>query len=424
MACQAASWIPNAVATILRSDSTAQPIIAWLTTIRDSTEEYDPLITVKPDSDSDSDSSTTTPDSAFDEILSQLGKEIYKLEEYQKNFGGSEQEVSLSILNIFDECLERFDNGTVECVEVKELVADSEQGKTNSDCEDNVVIETNNDENSVVIVKDVEENGINGDEYSDCESTLSDVSFATSTPAKCDKVNINTIFYHGEGTPVPPRRTRLKTPSSSSSCYDNMELRTSGLNEVPKRLDSESDSESTCWSYKECSEGEDAKDRYAMVWSHSSGFHNSDEILRRVLSLNHAAISRLSFDTVSDFTPTQYSVYALHEVGDRCEPVATMTPGKPDDGYEPVRDALTNDENIYEEIEYGYSYTDEGCSCGGSVEVESCSISASSEGVGRDSPLYANLRDHDAYAITSDVIYWKNLLLDPFYNEDEEDEVS
>ncbi|XP_073948734.1 uncharacterized protein [Choristoneura fumiferana] len=422
MACQAASWIPNAVATILRSDSTAQPIIAWLTTIRDSTEEYDPLITVKQDSDSDSNSSTTTPDSAFDEILSQLGKEIYKLEEYQKNFGPGEEEVSLSILNIFDECLERFDNGTVDCVEVKELVADSEQGKVNSDCGDCIVIETNNDENSVVIVKDVKENGINGDEYSDCESTLSDVSFATSTPAKCDKVNINTIFYRGEGTPIPPRRTRLKTPSSSSSCYDNMELKPNTVNEVAKRLESESDSESTCWSYKECSEGEDAKDRYAMVWSHSSGFHNSDEILRRVLSLNHAAVSRLSFDTASDFTPTQYSVYALHEVGDRCEPVATMTPGKPDDGYEPVRDALTTDENIYEEIEYGYSYTDEGCSCGGSVEVESCSISASSEGVGRDSPLYANLRDHDAYAITPDVIYWKNLLLDPFYNEDEEDE--
>ncbi|XP_047999713.1 uncharacterized protein LOC125236825 isoform X3 [Leguminivora glycinivorella] len=415
MACQAASWIPNAVATILRADSTAQPIIAWLTTIRDSTEEYDPLVTVKTDlSDSeDSDSTTTTtPDSAFDEILSQLGKEIYKLDEYQKILGPEEQEVSLSILNIFDECLEGFENG----FEVKEV---------GNGFEVTPVQISAPSENCHVTVK---ENGVtkakeNGEECSDCESTLSDVSFVTSTPAKCEKVNVvNKIFYQGEGTPVPPPRSRLKTPSSSSSCYDNMELKTSVNNGVKR--DSDSDSESTCWSYKECSEADDPKDRYATVWSQSTGFHNSDEILRRVLSQNHATISRLSFDTASDFTPTQYPVYALHEVGDRCEAVAAMTPDKPDDGgYEPVRDAITTDENIYEEIEYGYSFTDEGCSCGGSVEVESCSISTNSEGVGRDSPVYANLQDNDAYAVTADVLYWRNvLLLDPYYNEDEEDE--
>ncbi|XP_063368845.1 uncharacterized protein LOC134657212 isoform X2 [Cydia amplana] len=414
MACQAASWIPNAVATILRADSTAQPIIAWLTTIRDSTEEYDPLVTVKTDlSDSeDSDSTTTTtPDSAFDEILSQLGKEIYKLDEYQKILGPEEQEVSLSILNIFDECLEGFENG----FEVKEVgngfeVTPVQISAPSENCDVTVK------ENSVAKAKE------NGDECSDCESTLSDVSFVTSTPAKCEKVNVvNNIFYQGEGTPVPPRRSRLKTPSSSSSYYDNMELKTSVNNGVKR--DSDSDSESTCWSYKECSDADDSKDRYATVWSQSTGFHNSDEILRRVLSQNHATISRLSFDTASDFTPTQYSVYALHEVGDRCA-VDAMTPDKPDDGgYEPVRDAITTDENIYEEIEYGYSFTDEGCSCGGSVEVESCSISASSEGVGRDSPVYANLTDNDAYAVTADVLYWRNvLLLDPYYNEDEEDE--
>lgn len=366
--CELASWIPNAVAATLRSE-TAQPIIEWLTTIRLAIEEYDPLVTViAPEPEPD------TADNKFDEILSELGKEIYKLDEYQRHLTPAEKEVSLSILNIFDECLDHM----------------TEQKQTkNSD--------------------------------SECESTLSDVSFVTSTPSSV-KVNndVNTIFDKGDGTPIAPRRARLK-----SMCDNSI----SDMESNNQESDSSSDSESTCWSYKECSTDDNEVNPYAEVWAHSTGFHNSDEILRRVLSQHHATISRLSFDTASDFIPARYSVYALDEVGeckDRCVDSGSvaMTPDKPtDDGYEPVRDAIT-DENIYEEIEYGYSYTDEGCSCGGSVEVESCSISASSDGVGRDSPLYANLRDHDAYAIPPDVIYWKNLLLDPFFNDDEEDEVS
>ncbi|XP_075984190.1 uncharacterized protein LOC142981926 isoform X3 [Anticarsia gemmatalis] len=363
--CELASWIPNAVAVTLRAD-TPQPVIEWLTNIRQAIEEYDPLITVTPPDDE-----PDTPDSKFDEILSQLGKEIYKLDEYQRNLIPSEKEVSLSILNIFDECLERM----------------------------------------------AEEKPIKNSE-SECESTLSEISFVTSTPAGVKVNNVNKIFDKGDGTPVAPRRTRLK-----SFCSNSM----SDMESNNRDSVSDSDSESTCWSYKECSTDENEVTPYAEVWAHSTGFHNSDKILRRVLSQHHATISRLSFDTASDFIPDSYSVYSLHEVGeckDRCvdRGSVAMTPDKPtDDGYEPVRDALT-DENIYEEIEYGYSYTDEGCSCGGSVEVESYSISASSEGVGRDSPLYANLRDHDAYAIPADVIYWKNLLQDPYYNDDEEDE--
>lgn len=403
MLCEVASWIPDAVAATLRHDRPAPPVIAWLTNIRDSIEEYDTLVTVRPPTpDSEqSDSSSTSPDSAFDEILSQLGKEIFKLDEYQRNLEPSKKDVSLSILNIFDKCLE---------------------GMTETECEDNC--------DKLGVINEV--NGGIGD--SDVESTLSDVSFVTSTPAYSDRVKSDniTIFDKIKGNPVPPRKVRLKTPSPTSSTYDNTELKTENtIMEVAKRLNSDTDSESTCWSYKECStDGENdegnPKETYAAVWSHSSGYHNSDNILRRVLSQHHATISRLSFDSVNEFSPTQYSVYALHEVGDRCDvPVAIMTPDKPtDDGYEPVRDAITTDENIYEEIEYGCSYTDEGFSCGGSVEVESCSISASSDGVGRESPLYANLRDHDAYAISADVIYWKNLLLDPYYNDDEEDEVS
>ncbi|XP_022831594.1 rho GTPase-activating protein 27-like isoform X3 [Spodoptera litura] len=364
--CELASWIPNAVAATLRSE-TAQPIIEWLTTIRLAIEEYDPLVTVIPP-----EPEPDTADNKFDEILSDLGKEIYKLDEYQRHLTPSEKEVSLSILNIFDECLEH--------------MTEQKQTKTSE---------------------------------SECESTLSDVSFVTSTPSSV-KVNnnVNTIFDNGDGTPIPPRRARLK-----SICDNSI----SDMESNNQESDSSSDSESTCWSYKECSTDDNEVNPYAEVWAHSTGFHNSDEILRRVLSQHHATISRLSFDTASDFIPARYSVYALDEVGeckDRCVDSGSvaMTPDKPtDDGYEPVRDAIT-DENIYEEIEYGYSYTDEGCSCGGSVEVESCSISASSDGVGRDSPLYANLRDHDAYAIPPDVIYWKNLLLDPYFNDDEEDE--
>ncbi|KAG6443026.1 hypothetical protein O3G_MSEX002675 [Manduca sexta] len=385
MSCEVASWIPNAVAATLRAERSAPCVVEWLTLLRASIEEYDPLVTVRPPSPDEESCGRDTPDSAFDEILSQLGKEIFKLDEYQRNLVPAEKEVSLSILNIFDECLEH----------MTDTPRDTRQDA--------------------------------GDECSDCESTLSDVSFVTSTPARSVRVtsDINNIFDKGDGTPVPPRRTKLKTPSTSSSIYDNMEVSGDVCVQVAQRRESDSDSASTCWSYKECSvDAEPEKEPYAAVWSHSTGFHNSDEILRRVLSQHHATISRLSFDTASDFETARYSVYAMHEVGDRCAdgPVAAMTPDRPtDDGYELVRDAIT-DENIYEEIDYGCSYTDEGCSCGTSVEVESCSISASSEGVDRDSPLYANLRDHDAYAIPADVIYWKNLLLDPFYNDDEEDE--
>ncbi|CAB3246029.1 unnamed protein product [Arctia plantaginis] len=366
--CEVASWIPNAVAVTLRAE-TAQPVIEWLTTIRQAIEEYDPLITIAPPEEE-----PETPESKFDEILSQLGKEIYKLDEYQRNLVPSEKEVSLSILNIFDECL--------ECMEeVKE----------------------------------------NSNSVSDSESIKSDCLLVTSTPVNVNNVkvsDVNTIFDQGDGTPLPPRRNRLK--SICSNTISDME--SNNQDSV-----SESDSVSTCWSYKECSAEDNETNPYAQVWLQSTGFHNSDEILRRVLSQHHATISRLSFDTASDFIPDSYSVYSLQEVGeckDRCVDSGSvaMTPDKPtDDGYEPVRDAIT-DENIYEEIDYGYSYTDEGCSCGGSVEVESCSISASSEGVGRESPLYANLRDHDAYAIPADVIFWKNMLQDPFYNDDEEDE--
>lgn len=392
--CEVKSWLPAAVATTL-DDRCAQPVLAWLTNIRGTIEEYDPLITVRPESpESESDTSSTTPDSAFDEILSQLGKEIYKLDEYQRNFVTTDEAVSLSILNIFDKCLEGIENDASEQLQVTSAVP-------------------------VTICED-----------SDGDSTLSDVSFVTSTPARSGSVksDINEIFDKGKGVPVPPKRAKLKTPSSTSSVYDTMDFQTeTTILEVAKRLDSASDSESTCWSYKECStDGEiDPKDAYAVVWSHSSGFHHSDEILRRVLSQHHATISRISFDTAPDLSPTKYPVYSLQEVGDRCETVRAMTPDKPvDDGYEPVRDALTTDENIYEEIEYGYSYTDEGCSCGGSIEVESCSVSASSECVDRESPFYVNLRDNDAYALPPSVIFWKNLLLHPFYNDDEEDEVS
>ncbi|CAH2093458.1 unnamed protein product [Euphydryas editha] len=390
--CEVTSWIPLAVVETLR-DRSAQPVIAWLTAIRATIEEYDPLVVVRPPSAT---SQETESEDAFDEILSQLGKEIFKLDEYQRNLVPSEKEVSPSILNIFDECLQGMERHDYVETETKVICKPKQVQK----------------ENSASI------------ECSDCEPTLNDadVSFVTSTPVKSEGVKDDS---RKPAPPVPPRKVKMRSPSPS---YDNIEFKDT----AEPTNESDSDSASTCWSYKECNVDNDTdapKGTYAAVWSHSSGYHNSDEILRQVLSQaqHRATILTLSFDTASEFSPQPFSVYALREVGDtgdRCESVGDMTPDKPcDDGYEPVRDAIT-DENIYEEIEYGCSYTDEGCSCGGSVEVESCSISASSEGVGRESPLYANLRDHDAYAIPPDVIYWKNLLLDPFYNDDEEDEVS
>lgn len=410
MSCEVASWIPDAVAATLRSES-SQQLIAWLTTLRASIEEYDPLIVVRPPSAEPDDSPSESPDSAFDEILSQLGKEIFKLDQYQQNLVSEDKEVSLSILNIFDECLDQMGEKTEITVPV------------NRQC-------------------------------SDSETTLSDKSYVTSTPTSAEvnkmreaselekevsqlenearELDIHVSELNGD-----LNRNRLKTTStSSSSIYDNMD-NLHDSQEWNKLIESESDSESTCWSYKECSDAENnVNNTYAEVWIQSSGFHNSDAILRRVLSQNKATVSRLSFDTVEALEAPQYPIYALREVGDedRCVdgeddvPVGDMTPERPcddADGYEPVRDALA-DENIYEEIEYGCSYTDEGCSCGTSVEVESCSISASSEGVegGRESPLYANLKDFDAYAVKTDVIFWKNSLLDPFYCDDEEDEVS
>lgn len=329
MSCEVRSWLPSAVAATLRADRSAQPVIDWLHAIRDSIEEYDPLVTVRPVSPVSTDSGGS---SAFDDILSHLGKEIYKLDEYQRNLVPAE-EVSLSILNIFDECLQGMESSDMDAAK-SEVCSDGET-----------------------------------------------VTGASPTPEADSLVS---------SAPIPMPRAR-----SVVSCTD-------------------SDSESTCWSYKDCGTVVTPGQRYAAVWSHSSGFHNSDEILRRVLTQHHA-VCRLDYETVGEFASAHYGVYSL----DRCESVDGMTPDAPDDGYEPVRGT---DENIYEEIEYG-CYTDEGCSCGGSV-VESCSVSASSEGVGRESPLYANLRDHDAYAVPPDVIYWKNLLADPFYNEDEEDEVS
>lgn len=385
--CEVTSWIPLAVVETLR-DRSAQSVVAWLTAIRATIEEYDPLVAVRPPSTTSQD---TESDSAFDEILSQLGKEIFKLDEYQRNLAPSEEEVSPSILNIFDECLQGMERH------------DHVETETKVICEPKQVPK----ENSAI-------------ECSESESTMAE-SFTTSTPVKSDVVK----DIRRTPPPVPPRKVKMRSPSPS---YDNIEFKDT----TEPKNESDSDSASTCWSYKECNVDNDTdapKGTYAAVWSHSSGYHNSDKIMLRVLSQaqHRATISSLSFDTASDFTPQPFSVYALREVGDggdRCESVGAMTPDKPcDDGYEPVRDAIT-DENIYEEIECGNSYTDEGCSCGGSVEVESCSISASSEGVGRESPLYANLRDNDAYAMPPDVIYWKNSLLDPFYNDDEEDEVS
>ncbi|XP_045523414.1 uncharacterized protein LOC123713667 isoform X2 [Pieris brassicae] len=357
------SWIPHAVVETLR-DRSAQPVIAWLTTIRGSIEEYDPMVSVRAPSAVSQESES---DEAFNEILSQLGKEIYKLDEYQRNLLPTQRQISLSILNIFDQCLED--------------ISLPDKDITMTESKQNV-------------------------------NSATDVPFLTSTP--CKSVIVMEDSVSETVPPIPPRKVKVPSPTT----YDDIDI-----TESQSQVDSDSDSESTIWSYKECNPEEVNKETYAAVWSHSTGYHNSDEILRRVLSQaeQRATISRLSFDTASDFSPPPYTVYALHEVGDRCDSVAAMTPDKTcEDGYEPVRDALT-DENIYEEIEYGYSYTDEGCSCGGSVEVDSL-ISASSEGVGRDSPLYANLRDNDAYAIPPDVIFWKNSLLDPYCNEDEEDE--
>lgn len=390
--CEVESWIPNAVAATLLDSRATKPVVAWLTAIRVSIEEYDPLVIIR----TPSPDLSTSPDSAFDEILSHLGKEIYHLDQYQNNLAPEEKEVSLSILNIFDECLDQMTD---------EPWPSDPIGSVNRFPVENGWVANFSDDDEIYGLEDksvkVCKKSLKSD--SDCETP----DLVTSTP----------------GVKTSDKRTRLSN-STSSSVYDNLILE-DGSPEWTKLIESESeDSESTCWSYKECSDGEtDGNNPYASVWIHSSGFHNSDKIIQRVLSKNRATVSRLSFDTASDFTPADYNVYALEEVGDRCEsPVAAMTPDRPyEDGYEPVKDAIT-DENIYEEIEFN-CYTDEGCSCGTSVEVESCSISASSDGVGRESPLYQNLRDNDAYAITPDVIFWKNLLQDPFYNDDEEDEV-
>lgn len=421
MSCEVASWLPVALADRLAHDRSSAALITWLGAIRDDTEEYDTLVLVRPDTPGSEDTSQTetdasSPDSAFDEILSQLGKEIYKLDEYQRNLAPNNKEecLSQSILNIFEECL--FDmtsnlslsNGVVREHSVEEF------GKVKC-IQLNTPIVHESVVNNVDIVNSAEV------ETSDTESTLSDVSIVTSTPLVEKKSKMETKDIP-KITPIPAPRVRLKTPSTCSSSYDNVEL--NKTSKVSVKCDS--DSESTCWSYKECSTDTEVeeRDQYAEVWAHASGYHRSDEILRRVLSQHHATENRLSFHTAAEWSPTQYRVYALNEVGDRCDESVTMTPDKTaDDGYEPVRDAITTDENIYEEIEYSYN-TDEGCSCGGSVEVESCSMSASSEGMGRESPLYANLKDNDAYAVPTDVIAWKNLLLHPFYNDDEEDEVS
>lgn len=427
MSC-ATSWLPHAVAATLREEPRSAPLVAWLHSLRDSTEEYDPLITVRSESPSseDSEPSSASPDSAFDEILSQLGKEIYKLDEYQRNLVPQEQDLSPSIINLFEECLGDFVEGANDCdsaeAHVQVIKNDKEVHALSADVQTSVAEDCSEGESISI-------------------STLSDVSFVTSTPVK---VVEQPIKMTGEGKrtpPIPPPRTSrlVKTPSSSSSFYDTVEVTQEPSSKAkPELKNRNSDSESTCWSYKECSDDEietPKRDNYSAVWVHSSGYHNSDEILRRVLSHNKARVSCITFDTVSEFTPQEYAVYTMHEteVGDRwvdgkqlgLQSSRAMTPDRPsEDGYEPVRDAIAvTDENIYEEIEYGYSYTDEGCSCNGSVEVESCSISASSEGVGRESPVYVNLRDNDAYEVPPNVIEWQKSLLDPFFIEDEEDEV-
>lgn len=464
MSCEVASWVPTAVAATLREDRTAPALIAWLQHLRDSVEEYDPLITVPNNpqvlEESEDLVEFTTSDSAFDEILSQMGKEIFQLNEYQQHLNPCEEkEVSLSILNLFDECL-----GEVGELLVNEVNCDNCEQSSGVHEKEAAAI-TNEVETTTDIVEQITPimngNVLNNDlgnleDCSDCDSSFSDVSFVTSTPARpCDKPNPpivnNNTFNVKKCPPVPPRRTMFLTPPlpivvpmpSAVIICDNTETQhkeeTLDLELIMKQHESDSDSVSTCWSYKECStdENDNNKGQYAVVWSHSTGYHNSDKILQKVLTQNHATVSQLFFDSISEFSPRNACEVAaaaaaatVAEVGVRCEEgkqspqsVAVMTLERPslDDGYEPVRDAITTDENIYEEIEY--SYTDEGCSCGGSVEVESCSISASSEGVDRESPVYVNLRDHDAYAIPADVIAWKNQLLDPFHCDDEEDEV-
>ncbi|GBP39074.1 hypothetical protein EVAR_27432_1 [Eumeta japonica] len=395
---RAASWLPLAVADRLRAhDRSESLLLAWLATLRAQIEDYEvrppsPEIPASPES-----VSSDSPDSAFDEILSQLGNEIYKLDEYQRHLTPADERTSVShsILDLFDECL---------C----DMTATDGTG-------------------------DGSKAAANGVGDSEDESTLSEVSFVTSTPVRMsDELNIVDVnAIRDKVTPLPLKAVR---PLRAGCAYgdrnvdvDDEPRPTSAVESLAGRLETDSDSESTCWSYKDCStdtENDERDERYAAVWAHSSGYHNSDQILRRVLAQHRATESRLSFHMARELPPPCYSVYALPEPDGRWprppSPVAEMTPGA-FDGYEPVGRAL--DENIYEEIDYGGSYTDEGCSCEGSVEVESCSVSAGSE-AGRESPVYANLRDHDAYAIPPDVIAWKNLLLHPDYNDDEEDVVS
>lgn len=371
MSCGVASWLPAAVGDTLCDEINKPALLAWLGNIRDHAEEYDVLPTAIPPP---SPPPSPTANNAFDDILSQLGEEIYQLEEYQRNFNPATEEVGLSqsILELFEECL---------C----EMTSDSVAS----------VVETNRIESESNL-------------ENECDSDQTSLSYKTISPIK-EEVKMNGV--NKVTPPIPPPRVRLKVPSSVSSIYDNIEF--------PKPIfngKGDSDSESTCWSYKECGDGseKDEMKEYAEVWSHSSGFGRSDDIIRKVVAQHQAKESRISFHSAGEWTPAPVSVYSLASV----DSVVDMTPQNLDDGYEPVRDALP-DENIYEEIEY-LSYTDEGCSCVGSLEVESCSVSASSES---EAPLYANLQDNDAYAVPADVIAWKNLLLHPLYNDDEEDEV-
>lgn len=459
------AWWPDAFRARLGAP-VSDDVQLWLNDIRfdvEDCEDWAESVTCRREGSINS-ASTIEVEScdAFDDILKNLGDEIYQLESYQdKCRSRLPSEVERSIMNIFESCIE------------------------------DVKMELN-----VPKINKIPSFG-NVSILSDEVFLRSSASSRNGSNSNLDQKNINFdvnhIFYKGDGAPVPPKRkNRHSNPNEQSinieSCslpkprpYSKMEQLQSRLKQT--KIDSDSGNNSPA------SDNSD----YQNIWNCSSGSRNP--AIARPFKENYGLINTISYDSVKDIptlaltkqkivvcggrqsrinlTSSTNSVNSTHSEG---EPKKKPTPC-PDKrySYDPRKMVRLSDvkctsecdladechrelaaqkrmpptptarrahqENIYENVEtlkaqnlLKVSIDDEYNS---SVDITSDSDSwrtpmcqrrttstSTSTDYASESPIYENIEEFRfVKPVTSDVTAWKALLLDPYWNDDEEDEV-
>lgn len=478
------AWWPDAFRAHLAAPVT-QDVQLWLNSIRSVVEDCEDLIESVSCAETSSEESISSVDKgngascsvvtcdAFDDILRNLGNEIYQLDSYQdKHRSRLPSEVERSIMNIFESCI------------------------------NDVKMELN-----VPKINKIPSFG-NVSILSDEVFLRSSASSRNGSNSNLDHKNINFdinhIFYKGDGAPVPPKRkNRHSNPNEQSinieSCSLPKPRPCSKMEQLQFKL-KQSKIDSDSGNNSPASDNSD----YQNIWNCTSG--SRKPAIGKPFKENYGLINTISYDSVKDIptldltkqkivvcggrqsrvnlASSTNSVNSTHsEEGHKKKPLPCPDKRYSYDSRKMVRLSdvkctsecdladechrelaaqkrmpptptvrRAHQENIYENIETlraqaklrrplsdanlkiatpteeEYNSSIDMTSDSDSWRTPMCQRRTTSTSTSTDyaseSPIYENIEEFRfVRPVTSDVAAWKALLLDPYWNDDEDDEV-